>query len=273
MTDKFEIQPQKVDVDPEIIQQIKEDLRDLFQSAKDPIAILLQTIETDEFKSVVPADMISSVNTKLAELEFEGVEDFVTKVTAVAMPVFEITKKGMKNIHKRDNSEMFTEADVKATVEIINQTEAKKIFVIGNVGSGKSTFARELSRAINCTNIDMDHWFKIFRQEQQREAADLKELLKFIIEKETPPFVINHADLLTQDLGLDADMIIYLNPKKDELLKSRQQRTKRGSEGEWQAIKTDDYDKITKQNLERLNGLGGEIRYSNEQSGTIVKTF
>ena len=260
-------------VEPKVVEQIKEDLRDLFKSTKNPIAILLQTMETDEFNGVVSDEVANPVKTQLQTLTYDNEDDFVTKVIDMAMPVLEITKHGKKDAYKQEGREMFTEADMEATVAIVKESGAEKIYIVGNVGSGKTTFARELSRATGYKNIDIDQWFQIFRQEQQREAADLKELLGYILQKEKPPFVINHADLLRQDLVQDADLVVFLNPKKEEQLKSRQLRTESGAEGEWQTVGADDYDKISEQNLSKLDGLGGETKYSNEKSGTIVRAL
>lgn len=278
MTNRFEMTPQNYPpkqeaqgVEPKVIEQIKEDLRDLFGSAENPIAILLQTMETDEFKGVVSDEIANPVKAQLQALTFENEDDFVAKVTAVAMPVLEITKRGKKDAYKQEGREMFTEADMKKTVSLVKETGAEKIYVVGNVGSGKTTFARELSRAVGYKNIDIDQWFQIFRQEQKREAADLKELLGYILQKEKPPFIINHADLLRQDLVQDADMVVFLNPKKEEQLKSRQLRTESGAEGEWQAVSADDYDMIAEENQAKLESLGGGTKYSNEKSGTIVR--
>lgn len=278
MTNRFEMSPQNYPpvqeakgVEPKVVEQIKEDLCDLFRSAENPIAILLQTMETDEFKGVVSDEVANPVKEQLQSLTFENEDDFVAKVVAVAMPVLEITKRGKKDAYKQEGREMFTEADMEATVGIVKESGAEKIYVVGNVGSGKTTFARELSRATNYRNIDIDQWFQIFRQEQQREAADLNELLSYILQKEKPPFIINHADLLRQDLVQNADMVVFLNPKKEEQLKSRQLRTESGAEGEWQAVSADDYEKIAEENQARLDSLGGKKKYSNEKSGTIVR--
>jgi len=260
-------------VEPKVVEQIKEDLRDLFRNAKNPIAILLQTMETDEFKGVVSDKVANPVKAQLQTLTFKNEDDFVAKVIAVAMPVLEITKRGKKDAYKQEGREMFTEDDMKATVGVIKENGAEKIYVVGNVGSGKTTFARELSRAVDYKNIDIDQWFQIFRQEQQREAVDLKELLGYILQKEKPPFIINHADLLRQDLIQDADMVVFLNPKKEEQLRSRQLRTESGAEGEWQAVSADDYEKIVEENQIKLESLGSEVKYSNEKSGTIVRVL
>ena len=280
MANRFEIPPQNhppkqeaQSVEQKVIEQIKEDLRDLFRSAENPVAILLQTMGTDYFKGVVSDEVANPVKAQLHALTFENEDDFVAKVIAVAMPVLEITKRGKKDAYKQEDHEMFTEADMEATAAIIKEGGAEKIYVVGNVGSGKTTFARELSRAVGYKNIDIDQWFQIFRQEQQREAADLNELLGYVLQKEKPPFIINHSDLLRQDLVQDADMVVFLNPKKEEQLKSRQLRTESGAEGEWQAVSTDDYDRIAEQNLTKLESLGGEIKYMNEKSGTIVRAL
>ena len=280
MTNRFEMLPQNHPpkqevrgVEPKVVEQIKEDLRDLFRNADNPIAILLQTMETYEFKGVVSNEVANPVKAQLQALAFENEDDFVAKVITVAMPVLEVTKRGKKDAYKQEGREMFTEADMEATVGVVKESGAEKIYVVGNVGSGKTTFARELSRATNYRNIDIDQWFQIFRQEQQREATDLRELLGYILQKEKPPFIINHADLLRQDLVQDADMVVYLNPKKEEQLKSRQLRAESGAEGEWQAVSTDDYDEIAEQNLLKLEGLSGEAKYTNEKSGTIVRVL
>jgi len=280
MTNRFEMPPQNhlpkqevQGVEPKVVEQINEDLRDLFRSAENPIAILLQTMETDEFKGVASDEVANPVKAQLQALTFENEEDFVAKVVAVAMPVLEITKRGKKDAYKQEGREMFTEADMEASVAIVKESGAEKIYVIGNVGSGKTTFARELSRAIGYKNIDIDQWFQIFRHEQQREAADLKELLGYILQKEKPPFIINHTDLLRQNLVQDADMVVFLNPKKEEQLKSRRLRTESGADGEWQTVSADDYEKIAEQNLAKLDSFGGETKYSDEKSGTIVRVL
>ncbi len=280
MANRFEMPPQPhppepeaKGVEPKVVEQIKEDLRDLFRSAESPVAVLLQTMETDEFRGVVSDEVANPVKAQLQALTFENEDDFVAKVVSVAMPVLEITKRGKKDAYKQEGREMFTQADMETTIATIKESGAEKIYVVGNVGSGKTTFAQELSRAVGYKNIDVDQWFQIFCQEQQREAADVKELLGYIFQKEKPPFIINHADLLRQDIIQDADLVVFLNPKKEEQLRSRRLRTESGAEGEWHAVSADDYDKIAEQNLAKVESLGGEVKYTNEKSGTSIRTL
>lgn len=77
-------------------ERIKGDLLDLFRSAENPIAILLQTMETDEFKSSVSDEIAHPIKAELQALTFEDEDDFVAKVIAVAMPVLEINKHWKK---------------------------------------------------------------------------------------------------------------------------------------------------------------------------------
>ena len=260
-------------IEPRIMEQIAEGLRDMFRSAVNPIAVLVQTMETEEFKRAVPDDVANPVKAQLQTLIFEDENDFVTKVIEISMPVLKITERGKKNLYKQEGREMFTEEDVEQAARLAKESDAKKIYVVGNVGAGKTTFARELSRATGYKNIDIDHWFQIFRQEQRKEPESLQELLGYILQKEKPPFIMNHADLLELGLVEDADMIVFLNPKKEELLKSRRLRTEKGTEGGWRMVNADDDNTISEQNAAKLEELGGEIKYTNERSGTTVRVL
>lgn len=102
------IKQERQSVEPTIVAQIEEDLRDLFRSAENSIAILLQTMETDEFKDIVSEELANPVKALLQTLTFLNEDDFVAKV--------------------------------------------------------------------------IDQWFQIFRQEQQREATGVKELLEYIVQ-------------------------------------------------------------------------------------------
>ena len=263
----------KSQVDKKILTQKEADMRDLFRSSDSPLDIIIAEMQTEEFKSVAGEDMASKTIEQLRGITYKDEDDFVAKILKIAMPVLEITQRGKKDAYKQEGRDMYTEADVETAVSAIKESGSEKIYVIGNVGSGKTTFARELSRETGFKNIDVDRWFQIFRQEQQREATDLSELLKYILQKEKPPFVINHADLLRQNLIEDADMVVYLNPKKGELLKSRQLRSESGAEGEWQTVSEDEYDKIAQKNTESFKNMGGDLKHHDEKSGTSIRVL
>ncbi len=262
---------EKTAVESVFLTKIKEDLRELFRNAKDPLAVLLQTMQSDEFRRNVPEELSAPVEEKLRGLTFADETEFLEKVLAVALPIFELGKKAKGELPKQIGREMFTAEDIARTVELIAEHEAKKIFVVGNVGSGKTTFAREIANDLGYKNIDVDKFFQIFRQEQGREVADLAELMQFILQRESPPFVINHADLLRQGLLGEADVVIYLNPKKEEQLKTRELRAANAAEGEWREMTEDYYDFVIQENTKNFDELNGEVLYQNEKSGTAVK--
>jgi len=258
-------------IDKRVLEQKEADMRDLFRSSDSPHDIMIAEMQTDEFRNLVGKDVANKTIEQLQSITYKDEDDFVAQTMKIAIPVLEITQAGRKDAYKQEGRDMYTEDDIKTSISIIKESDSEKIYVIGNVGSGKTTFAREISRELGYKNIDVDRWFQIFRQEQKREAADLPELLQYIMKREKPPFVINHTDLLRQNLIKDADVVIYLNPQKDELLKSRQLRSESGAEGEWQHVNDGDYDKIERENTELFNNMGGTIKQRNEKSGTSIR--
>lgn len=165
---------------------------------------------------------------------------------------------------------MFTETDVQTTATIIKKRELEKVYVVGITGSGKTTFAKELARILRFKNIDIDKWFKKFHRKHQRPTSDLKELLGYIMETEKPPYIINHSDLLINDLVQEAEIIVYLNPRKEELERNWQLRKQVGAEGMWKAVTDGDFSKIVSHNLVNLDRLGRRKSYENKKSGTTV---
>ena len=262
----------EISVDKKILNQKEIGLRELFRNSKNPVEVILQEIDSDKIKEFVNISLLSEAKSKLSELTFKDEGEFVSKILAIGQPIWEITQKDKQDLFKQPNREMFTAEDVQETVKNIQRTKAQKIYVVGNVGSGKSTFARELAGQTNFKNIDLDHFFQIYRQEKNKEA-NLSELLSFVLEREEPPYIINHADLLNHNLSDKADMVVLLNPKKEEQIKSRQIRQENKTDGEWQNVNVDDYDKISQGNLDNLAKTKGEIVYNNNKSGTLVKSL
>lgn len=262
----------EISVDKKILNQKEIGLRELFRNSKNPVEVILQEMDSDKIKEFVNISLLSEAKSKLSELTFKDEGEFVSKILAIGQPIWEITQKDKQDLFKQPNREMFTAEDVQETVKNIQRTKAQKIYVVGNVGSGKSTFARELAGQTNFKNIDLDHFFQIYRQEKNKEA-NLSELLSFVLEREEPPYIINHADLLNHNLSDKADMVVLLNPKKEEQIKSRQIRQENKTDGEWQNVNVDDYDKISQGNLDNLAKTKGGIVYNNDKSGTLVKSL
>jgi len=262
----------EIGIDKNILNQKEIGLRELFKNSKNPVEVILQEMNSDKIKEFVDESLLNIAKNKLKGLTFEDEEEFVSKILEIGQPIWEITQKDKPDLFKQPNREMFTVEDVQETVKNIRETKAQKIYIVGNVGSGKSTFARELAQQTNFKNIDLDHFFQIYRQEKNKEA-NLLELLSFVLEREEPPYIINHADLLNHNLSDKADMVILLNPKKEEQLKSRQIRQENKTDGEWQNVNIDDYDKISQDNLDNLSKAKGKIVYNNDKSGTLVKSL
>ncbi|HCC23202.1 TPA: hypothetical protein DF272_03420 [Candidatus Falkowbacteria bacterium] len=254
-------------------QQVKFDLSELYDNATDPAAILLQTMSTAEFRAKVTDQMAEPVREFLRSEKFKDSDDFANRVFMVAKPILAMIKITHSDEVKEAGRELFTSEDVNRAAAITLDTGAKIVFVVGNVGSGKTTFSRELAAKLGYKNLDVDKWFQIYRHEEKKEAENLAELLRFIQRKKEPPYVINHADLLRQNLIDQADMIVYLNPKISEQLKTREVRSKTGAEGEWQSVSVEDYEKIAAENQNELDELNGELKYSNPQSGTAIYVF
>ncbi|MFA6514362.1 MAG: hypothetical protein WCT50_03705 [Patescibacteria group bacterium] len=262
----------EIGVDRNVLNQKEIGLRELFKNSKNPVEVILQEMDSDKIKEFVDGSLLNSVKSQLNGLTFKDEDEFVSKVLAIGQPIWEITHKDKQDLFKQPNREMFTPGDVNEIVKNIQEINAQKIYVVGNVGSGKSTFARELAEKTNFKNIDLDHFFQIYRQEKNKEA-NLSELLSFVLGREEPPYIINHANLLSHNLSDTADMIILLNPKKEEQIKSRQIRQENKTDGEWQNVNIDDYDKISQDNLDNLVRIKGRIVYNNDKSGTLVKSL
>ena len=269
---EFEKLQQNNKVDKNILSQKETGLRELFRNSKNPVGVILQEVDSDKIKEFVDGSVLNEAKNKLNGLTFKDEDEFVSKILEIGKPIWEITQKDKQDLFKQPNREMFTADDINETVKNIQSTRAQKIYVVGNVGSGKSTFARELAGQTNFKNINLDHFFQIYRQEKNKEA-NLPELLSFILDREEPPYIINHADLLSHNLSDKADMIILLNPKKEEQIKSRQIRQENQADGEWQNVNIDDYDKISQDNLDNLARTKGKIVYNNDRSGTLVKSL
>lgn len=277
MPNGFELPPQKTELPSENyhenfpnIVHLQEDLRDLYRSTSTPIEILLQTMETAEFKAKVSENVSNQIKEKLRKLVYVDENDFVVKVVNLAGQILTSFQRGEREAVKQGSREMFSVEDIRMAVDIIRTSGSEKIYVVGNVGSGKTTFSREIARILGYKNIDLDKWFQLFFHEYQRDAVDLKELLDYVLIKENPPFIINHADLLRKDLILDGDLVIFLNPSKEEHLRSRQIRIESEAEGEWKVVDLSDYDQIEEQNMKKFKNIGGVIKYENKKSGTAI---
>ncbi len=254
----------------EIINQKLVDLKELFYNAKNPVAVLLQEMDIYKHKPTIDQQLLIDITDKLKNLSFDNADDFANTVAIILTPLWEVTHNNKDNLLKQEHREMFSQDDIEKTVELIKEHNAQEIYIIGTTGSGKSTFSKELATKTKHKNIDLDHFFQIFKQENNKEAS-LEEVLEFAKQRLQPPYIINHADLLRQNLVGDADCIILLNPTIEEQLKSRELRTNNTAEGEWQKVDIKDYKKINEDNLHNFENIQGDLLYKNIDSGTCIK--
>lgn len=266
------------ELDSGLLTETRQDLRDLFQSAKSPIQILLSQFDAKEFQEkrrpALGDGVLASIRKKLERISTTDENEFIEQALQAYEPILEIKQQERANEPEAQERDMFTPEDVNAIVECVKQNEVQKIIVVGNIGSGKSTMARKLSSELGYKNIDLDRYFQVYRQEHNGKEATLPVLVDFILEREEPPYIINHADLLRQNLAIaEADMVVLLSPAIDEQLRTRLIREEKGTEGEWQNVSPEDYQTICKEDLASFNALEGDIPYSNDSSGTMIKYF
>lgn len=254
----------------QIINEKLSDLKELFYNAKNPIDVLLQEIDTYQEKPTIDQALINEITDKLRKESFDNADDFANKVAIILTPIWQVAYNNKNNEAKHEHRKMFTPEDIKKTVELIKERNAQEIYIIGNTGSGKSTFSKELATKINHKNIDLDHFFSIYKQENNKEG-NLEEILQFAKQRLEPPYIINHADLLRQNLVDDADCIILLSPPIEEQLKSRELRINSKAEGEWSKVDSNDYKKINEENLHNFENIQGDVVYNNIESGTLMK--
>lgn len=79
-------------------------------------------------------------------------------------------KRQTRFIQTTEPRNVYCWGGINETIKNIQVPKAQKIYVVGNVGTGKLTFARELAGQTNFKNIDLDHFFQIYRQEKKSRS-------------------------------------------------------------------------------------------------------
>ena len=107
---------------------------------------------------------------------------------------------------------MFTAEDVKAITDVARNREARRIFIVGSIESGKTFLASQLSRALDLPHIALDEWDEIYSAENGRKSDSIDRTLRFALERVGARNIVEHAELLTSSLSLGADLIVCLKP-------------------------------------------------------------
>ncbi|PAF35799.1 DNA topology modulation protein FlaR [Terribacillus saccharophilus] len=90
----------------------------------------------------------------------------------------------------------------------------RKIHIIGSVGSGKTTLAKEMSKLIGATHFELDNvvWKRSPAGDTRRSDREKREILKDIIVSDTWIIEGTHTDDWIEDSLVNADLIILLDP-------------------------------------------------------------
>jgi len=163
-----------------------------------------------------------------------------------------------KNTHhvKELYAQRFSQEDLDSVINLVEERGLKKIFITGDIKTGKSKFCNEFVEKVNgCLFIELD------KERDKRKGETRNEVLDRIIKENKNNFyILDHYGLLQENyicdkknsntLGVwkkEADILILLNPKAHCDIGSTQKN---------------DFDK-----------LDGEIIYCNLETGTYVKSI
>jgi adenylate kinase family enzyme len=86
--------------------------------------------------------------------------------------------------------------------------EKKRVFILGTVGSGKTSLARELSKKLNIKHYDLDDIFWTKRFNKKRDEKQRNKLLKNIISKKKWIIEGVYTDWIEEGIKKSDDVII-----------------------------------------------------------------
>lgn len=90
----------------------------------------------------------------------------------------------------------------------------RKIHIIGSVGSGKTTLAKELSLILSAAHYELDNvvWERSVEGDSRRSDKEKREILKDIIDSDGWIIEGAHTNDWIEDSLLNAELIILLEP-------------------------------------------------------------
>lgn len=152
------------------------------------------------------------------------------------------------------NIKKYNNKDLNTIIRLVEENEFKKIFITGNINSGKTSFCKEFVKKIsNFKFIELDK-----ERDKEKNMTRSEVLSKVIEENKNSSYIIEHYQLLDENYYVDkknpntlsvwkdkADMLILLYPQTPIIT---------------------NYDQ--KEEFEKLNG---KIIYYNPETGTYAK--
>ncbi|QOR64962.1 DNA topology modulation protein FlaR [Cytobacillus suaedae] len=96
----------------------------------------------------------------------------------------------------------------------MEKTIPKRIHIIGSVGSGKTTLAKELSKRLDIPHYELDNvaWIRNKSGDIRRTEVEREEYLNSIIQSESWIVEGVHNEDWVSNCFQDADLIIFLDP-------------------------------------------------------------
>ncbi|MBI2888895.1 MAG: hypothetical protein HYY10_03150 [Candidatus Liptonbacteria bacterium] len=176
----------------------------------------------------------------------------MNEVNFAGLQISAVSRQTREGIAQSAMKTFYSEEDFSAIKNLIETRGLKKLFITGDVETGKSCFCKRLIKEIGTYRfIELDKG-RDMSPLLNREAV-LKGTIK---EREGDSYILEHYQLLDQNtLGAwkdAADALILLNPKRENIRNGF------------------DYDTGPTQK-NNFDGLSGELVYSNPKTGTFLK--
>ncbi len=173
--------------------------------------------------------------------------------------------------HQLNRREMFSREDIERIANIIDSNSVRKIFVVGAMGAGKSTFAAQLSEKTKIPHIELDTFGSILEKETGTRPKDIVSTVWGALAKYGDDYIVDHAELLGKDLEGLAQLIVLLNPAHEELVRSFELRKQQESKGDWSRFGPEALREFANDVANDFSSIPGEIVYENTQTGVTAK--
>lgn len=149
----------------------------------------------------------------------------------------------------------YSKEDLESVTKLVEKYKFRKIYITGDVKTGKSDFCNKFNSLTGYEFINLDR-----ERDENIQKSRNEILVKVVKKKKNNSYILEHYQLLDGEDGQntlaiwerEADILILLNPKRENI--------KNGADYDTSPIQKSNFDK-----------LDGEIIYCNPATGTYVK--